>query len=399
MMHDSQVPLNAQGSSRALGPRNELDLHTYGEAGVRPGLRPARSVSILAAGAFALVVVCLASSTPAHAQAELRLAKIEAETKLAVRKGLDYLARKQNPDGSWTEKIGRKVHDKYQGEYGEHVGVTALACMAFLAHGDQPGRGTYGSNIERGLDFVLQSVESNGFIAVNGSRMYSHAFATLFLAEVYGMTGRDDVRKKLKLATNLIVQAQNSAGGWRYQPGATESDMSITVCQVMALRAAKNAGIHVPKETVDAAIGYVKASYMSSGAYLYQHEVDPTGRVQRSRTSFPLTAAGVTALYGAGEYDGEYIRNGLNWMQATRFSRGEAKHSFDYYYGMYYGTQAAFQAGGDYWSEWYLSVWPDILGLQERTGAWSDYVGSNYATAMACVILQIPYQYLPIFER
>ncbi|MGE3163441.1 MAG: prenyltransferase [Planctomycetota bacterium] len=336
---------------------------------------------------------------PLSAQSEVRLARIEAETKLGVRRGLDYLARRQNRDGSWTEKIGRKVHDRYEGELGEHVGVTALACMAFLAHGDQPGRGTYGTHIDLGLDFILQSVESNGFIVANRSRMYSHAFATLFLAEVYGMTGRDDVRKKLKLAANLIVQAQNSAGGWRYQPGATDSDMSITVCQVMALRAAKNAGIHVPKETIDGAIAYVKASYVSTGAYLYQHEVDTNGRRQRSRTSFPLTAAGVTALYGAGEYEGEYIRNGLAYMQFSRFNKGQARNSFDYYYGMYYGTQAAFQAGGDYWNEWYLSVWPDILALQGRDGAWTDLVGSNYATAMACVILQIPYQYLPIFER
>lgn len=335
-----------------------------------------------------------------EAQSEQHYRQVEADTRLAVRRGLDYLARKQNKNGSWTEKVGRKVHYSYRGESAEHVGVTALACMAFLSHGDVPGRGRYADNIERGLDFVLSSVQPNGFVAANKSRMYSHAFATLFLAEIYGMTGREDVRKKLKSSVTLIIQAQNDAGGWRYRPGAEDSDMSITVCQVMALRAARNAGIHVPKPTIDGAIEYVKASFVrSSGAFLYQHEVDRGGRHRRSRTSFPLTAAGVTALYGAGEYDGEYIQDGLRYMRSHRFNRGQARRSFDYYYGMYYGTQAAFQAGSEYWTEWYLSVWPDILALQRRDGSWDDLVGSSYATAMACVILQIPYQYLPIFER
>lgn len=352
-------------------------------------------------GAMLLIAVAVPVGLPrAHAQSERHYEKLEAETRIAALRGLDYLARKQSADGSWNEKIGRKVHYSYRGTMGKHVGVTALACMAFMSHGSLPGRGRYADNIERGLDFVLESVQANGFVSFSDSRMYSHAFATLFLAEIYGMTGREDVRKKLKIAISLIVQAQNEAGGWRYQPGAQDSDMSITVCQVMALRAARNAGIHVPKVTIDEAINYVKQSFVPhSGAFLYQHEVDSMGRHRRSRTSFPLTAAGVTALYGAGEYEGRVIRDGLSYMRQTRFNRGQARRSFDYYYGMYYGSQAAFQAGAEYWTEWYNAVWPDILGLQNSDGSWNDLVGSHYATAMACIILLIPYQYLPIFER
>ena len=31
-------------------------------------------------------------------------------------------------------------------------------------------------------------------------------------------------------------------------------------------------------------------------------------------------------------------------------------------------------------------------------GTWRDNVGTNYATAMALLVLQIPYRYLPIFQ-
>ncbi|MFQ5654198.1 MAG: prenyltransferase/squalene oxidase repeat-containing protein [Planctomycetota bacterium] len=318
----------------------------------------------------------------------------------AISRGLEYLKRQQNEDGSWTDKIGRKVHYKYEGSRGKHIGVTALACLAFLSNGNLPGRGKYGEQVERGLDFIIKNTQTNGFVSVNNSRMYSHAFCTLFLAEIYGMTGMDRVRDCLKRSVALIVRAQNGQGGWRYQPGADDADMSITVCQVMALRAAHNAGVHVPKTTVDQAIRYVRSSFHAqSGAFMYQHEPGPHGRPQPSRTSFALTAAGVTALYGAGVYDDEYILRGLKFMKRNLPPRRVAKRRFDYYYGLYYATQAAFQRGGDYWDDWQQRVWRDLLLLQEPNGSWKDLVGSSYATAMACVILEIPNQYLPIFER
>lgn len=341
------------------------------------------------------------SADPAAKEVSPLNAELQGRVNRAVLRGLEYLKSRQNTeDGSWSDIVGRKVHYKYEGRYKPHVGVTALASMAFLANGSMPGRGEYGPQIERGLNFVLKHVETNGFISANESRMYSHAFATLFLAEVYGMTGMTEVGEQLKRAISLIVQAQNPEGGWRYQPGADDADMSITVCQVMALRAAHNAGIHVPKNSIDQAIEYVKASYnRSKGAFSYQIERTRDG-FRQSRHSFALTAAGVTALYGAGVYDDAYIENGLRYLsnELNRFSRSP-QNRFDYYYGIYYGSQAAFQKGGKFWDAWMRKVAADLLLQQSREGYWRDLVGRNYATAMACVVLQIPYQYLPVFER
>ncbi|MFN0059705.1 MAG: prenyltransferase/squalene oxidase repeat-containing protein [Planctomycetota bacterium] len=331
----------------------------------------------------------------------LGVADLELRAETAVSRGLEYLKSHQQADGSWRDIIGRKVHTKYQGTDGKHVGVTALACMAFLANGSLPGRGKYGEQIERGLEFILGHVEPNGYITNESSRMYSHAFATLFLAEIYGMTGMERVEDALKSAINLIVHAQNPQGGWRYQPGAPDADMSITVCQVMALRAAQNAGVHVPKRTIDEAIRYVNNSYRADegGGFTYQIEDG-----MASRVTLALTAAGVTALYGAGVYDDPRIENGLEYIQRNlpSFTRnyGGPRQRFDYYYGIYYATQAAFQRGGDYWDRYQKQVWADLLRQQDaRTNCWEDLVGRNYATAVACVVLQIPRQYLPIFER
>ena len=320
----------------------------------------------------------------------------------------------QNPDGSWTDRVGRKVHMTYRGTVAPHVGVTGLAGIAFLAHGALPGQGSAGfvmkngrkisycDVLEKALEYVMSRVSAaNGFISANGSRMYSHAFATLFLAEVYGTGSYRDagkVRRSLKNAIRLIVNAQNAEGGWRYRPGAQDSDMSITVCQVMALRAARNAGVEVPLGTIQGAVNYVKKSFVPGvGAFTYQLGLEFRG--VHSRWTPALTAAGVTTLYSAGEYDAFQINEGLRYILRERPMRGEARYTFDYYYFQYYAVQAAFQKGGTYWERWYDSIRQDLLLLQESDGRWTDLVGANYATAMASIILQYPNQYLPITEN
>ncbi|MHC4943551.1 MAG: hypothetical protein ACYTG7_11095, partial [Planctomycetota bacterium] len=187
---------------------------------------------------------------------------------LAAQRGLTYLAAHQNADGSWDGDVGFKLNQTYQViEYTvPHVGVTALAGIAFLSGGHLPNRGRYSKNIELCINFVIRSVRETGFITGNNTRMYSHAFAALFLAEVYGMTHRGDVKNKLQECVDLIVECQNSHGSWRYEPFAPESDMSVTVCQLMALRAARNIGIKVPRSTIDRAVDYVRRSYVRPGS-------------------------------------------------------------------------------------------------------------------------------------
>lgn len=372
-------------------------------------LRPVAALLLLASS--------LAGPSPAQAiESEVEL--IPAQVR-AVDQALQYLADHQNQDGSWTGKIGFKLNNGYEYNREEgHVGVTSLALMAFLAGGYTPGRGPYGHVVDRGLDFVLSCAQEDGYLTHAGTRMYSHAFATLCLAEIYGMTRREDLRLTLQRAVDFIVHVQNSEGGWRYEPFATDSDMSIVVCQVLALRAARNIGIRVPRETVDRAARYVVDSAIAGrdvrfpggrilsdevGAFLYQ-------RGRGSRSSFPLTAAGVTALHGLGIYSDDAIRQGLDYLrrgldeQNLRYGTRAGGHYF-FWYGHYYGVQAMYtagtQSGVDYWRPYFEELRRVILSLQRPDGSFPNEVGPgpNFGTAMAVLILEIPYRYLPIFQR
>ncbi|MDE0890619.1 MAG: terpene cyclase/mutase family protein [Planctomycetota bacterium] len=342
----------------------------------------------------------------------------------AVERGLAWLAAHQAEDGSWHARIGYKLNEDYNATAVNrgHIGVTALAGMAFLAGGNLPARGEHGPKIEKALDFILSKVSEDGYITSSGSRMYSHAFATLFLAEIYGMTHREDVRRKLQEAVDFIVKSQNAQGGWRYEPYAAESDMSIVVCQVLALRAARNIGIRVPKLTVDRAARYVVESAVTErsvrglgygrfnfvdevGSFHYQPEV-------ASRSSFTLTAAGVTALHGVGIYSDQAIERGIGYLirEHEPFNkrwgvRTRNKGHYFFWYGHYYAVQAFYTYGnkfqGEVWTQYFEKLRGVLLGLQNKDGSFPNDVGPGLAfgTAAACLILEIPYRFLPIFQR
>ncbi len=306
------------------------------------------------------------------------------ETLKAIQKGLDYLSTHQQDDGSFGT-----------GGYSRNVGVCGLAGLAFMSAGSTPGRGPYGKHVDRALDFILANTEESGFINVEGASshgpMYGHGFATLFLAECYGMTMRTDVREKLSKAVNLIVSTQNPEGGWRYQPKRSDADISVTICQVMALRAARNAGIHVPRETIDHCIEYVRKSQNADGGFMYM--------IQGGQSAFPRSAAGIVALYSAGIYDDPSITKGLEYLAGNLPRGAEFNRESHYFYGHYYAVQAMWHAGGDYWAKWYPAIRDALVARQSEDGSWGDSIGKEYGTAMSCIILQMPNNYLPILQR
>jgi hypothetical protein len=318
------------------------------------------------------------------AATEASSVEIMSPARPAVEKGLEYLAQRQLDDGAFAT-----------GGYGRNAAVIALAGMAWLASGSTPGRGPYGVQISRAADYLLDHAEASGFISIEGAMshgpMYEHGFSTLFLAEVYGMSPRDDLRDKLSRAVDLIVRTQNAEGGWRYQPRREEADISVTVSQVMALRAARNAGLSVPNETIDRSIDYVKRCQNADGGFRYM--------LPEGESAFPRSAAGVVALYSAGVYEGREIDRGLAYLGQFRPRAGEFGQDSHFFYGHYYAVQAMWLAGGERWERWYPAIRDLLLSRQQADGSWADPICFEYGTAMACIVLQMPDNSVPIFQR
>ena len=342
-----------------------------------------RYLTLVRAAVCCGLLLCLVALPVSAQQKSKDFQEITPELNASVKKGLAYLAKSQNKDGSFDA-------DRYGGS---HVGVTAICCLAFLANGELPGRGEYGYVVQKGLDYILKHAQESGLIAsenVSHGPMYGHGFATLFLGEVYGMSNDDDIRDALVKAVRLIVKSQNPEGGWRYHPLPYDADLSVTICQIKALRSARQAGIDVPKETIENAIQYVKdCQNPSDGGFRYM--------VGGGSSAFPRTAAGVASLYYAGVYQGDAVNDGLSYLQ-RQIDRGNDRGGHEYY-GHYYASQAMFIAGGKHWAEYYPKTRQWLITNQHTDGSWSSSHGEDYATGMSLIILQMPYRLLPIFQR
>lgn len=324
---------------------------------------------------------------------------ITPDARRAVERGLQFLANTQNRDGSFGDT------PTFHG----NLAVTSLSALSLMAGGHLPGRGQHGDSVRRALNFVLsmEQRKPEGFLhnpacLYKQGPMYNHGFATLFLAEAYGMVADRKLSRNLadtiRRSVDLIVRCQNSEGGWRYDPEKQHADSSVTICQIMALRAARNVGFFVPKEAADKCVKYVRSCQTADGGFSYFAGQGPA--------AFARSAAGVVALYCAGVYTGPEIERGLRYI--SRFKPGEfvggrgMMQEMHYFYGHYYAAQAMWTAGPKYWNEWFPAIRDELLrlGRARNDGAWQDpTVCSHYATAMACIILQIPNNYLPILQK
>jgi squalene cyclase len=313
------------------------------------------------------------------------VSEMTPESHEATRRALRYLASLQNEDGSFG-----------QGRFGRHVAVAALGGLAFMADGNLPGRGPHGERVRKALDFVLRHATETGLlVAENGhGPMYGHGFATLFLGEIYGM-GSDDprVRDALVRAVELIVNSQNEEGGWRYNPVPYDADVSVTICQVMALRSARNAGIKVPRETIDRAVNYIRNCQNGDGGFRYMST--------QGASAWPRTAAGVATLFYAGVYSDQSIDRGLGYLQEQAAPNGIGPNAeAHYFYGHYYAVQSMYLAGGGWWQGWWPRIRDELVATQNEQGGWSDYqAGPAYGAAMGLIVLQMPKRYLPIFQK
>jgi hypothetical protein len=321
---------------------------------------------------------------------------IDPAARGAINRGLQWLASRQNDDGSFGLGAQRG-----------NAGICGLCGMAFMSGGSTPGRGPYGKHVAGAVDYLLANAQPGGFICepapTTDGPMYHHGFATLFLAECYGMSKRTELREKLRLAVQLIVDSQNKEGGWRYYAKKFDADISVTACQVMALRAASDAGIHVPRKTMDDAVEYVKKCQNRDGGFMYMLSVG-------GESEFPRSAAAIVALNSAGFYLGPEtskglgpeITKGLDYLTQFRPQQGVTRRETGYYeYGHYYAVQAMWQAGGERWARWYPAIRDELVARQAPDGSWSpnSAYGAECATAMCLIVLQMPENQLPIFQR
>lgn len=353
--------------------------------------------------------------------------ELDKRVEAAVERGLEWLKRTQARDGSWAAQGGQY-----------RVAMTALAGMAFLMEGSSLKEGKYSDQIQKAVEWFLSParLQPNGLLgeAVGGnfgSYMHGHGYALMFLACVYGEEEDGEQRarleKAIKKAVDFTCKAQTSkrhrkpegkeveVGGWGYTSAVERNNFdegSVTVTQLQALRAARNAGIAVPKETIDKAIAYLEACTTPKGGIIYSY-ANSGGIAMAGQERPPLTCAAVTCGFSAGQYSSDLAKKWIKFCKDNiPIAQGRQAHDE---YQSYYFAQMVYILGDDRygqlfpnepkenwltWSKYKKAVFPYLLEQQTSEGAWtSGYIGPVFTTSVNLAILQLEKGILPIYQR
>jgi len=292
--------------------------------------------------------------------------------KMYVR-GLQYLARAQMAEGNWPDEPPATG-----------PAITSLAVISILAHGDDPNFGPYSAAIRRGLDYVLKRYDpATGYI---GPTMYNHGFSTLALAESYGAVDDPRLGPALQKAVRLIVSAQeqNTRHAWRYSPDSIDADTTVSGAQMVALFAARNAGVPVPEQAIQNGLNFFLSCQTPEGGFGYTSPADPNAT---------RTAIGCVVLALAKEKNSPAFKSAFNFLKT---SRSDAQYP---QYLLYYVSQAWFHGSPELWQSWNRENIASLRATQTSEGNWDGQMGPTFATACSLLSLALNYRYLPIYER
>lgn len=320
---------------------------------------------------------------------------ISEEVRSLIDDGLAWLSLQQERSGAWSS--GAPGGTQYRGA------MTGYVLLAYMGAGHLPGEGPHGEALQRATDYLVDIVLPDGTIQTDnrGHYMYSHGIVLLALAQALGQSGDAEIREAIERMVRLTLGAQDANGGWRYHPRPSGADISATVVQCVALRAARNVGIPVDQEVFDRAANYVRACNIEgTPAFAYMPNQD--------RPGYARTAAAAYSLQILGHYDDPLVAPAVEELLDLRV-RDDKNPGRWTTYGDYYATPALYMVGGEAWAEWYAGLSEKIISQAHRDG---DRVywgkpgaggrGDNspiYKTAQHISMLSVPTRFLPIYQR
>lgn len=352
---------------------------------------------------------------------------VPAHTEESLERALDWLARHQNEDGSWSAAGYASVcGDPTCASTGLRpgggdidVGLTGLALLSFLGRGythvsrDRIADRPIGEILRRGLTYLVDRQDAEGCIgARSGEYMYNHLIAALAVCEDYALTGSTQMYDAARLAVDFTIAARNPGRGWRYEARAGDNDTSVTGWAVMVLHSAELAGLDFDRAAYEGAMAWFESVLSESDNTTGSRTWEAGYQVPRD---WPIAIRGVndqyshhpsmTAIWIMSE---AFIRRqktsrmeaGARAIVADLPARDDAEVDFYYWY---YGSLAMWQVSGRGWDAWEAALVPALVDTQNRDSCargswepvdrWSCRGGRVYATAINALTLEVYYRY------
>lgn len=267
----------------------------------------------------------------------------------AIEEGAAFLVKKRGADGNWPTS-----HTK---DY--PMGVMALVGMALKKSGRQ-------RDDPMMLDMVKRMEKMERKLT------YSVALRTLFLRSLskkrYIETLRDDAA--------FLVKAQAPDGLWGYPTG--RSDLSNAQYALLALAAAEDCGVAIPKKVWTRALGFLTREAKKTGGFRYT----PHGKAAGDKPTGSMTAAGIACLTickdrtqsdrGAQQKAEKAIQKGMKWLGShfeVALNPGSHQSHYYYLYGVErVGSFLGVKKIGNH--SWYAEGAAHLVEFQWSDGSW-----------------------------
>lgn len=310
------------------------------------------------------------------------------EVRTSIRKGLDWLITKQQPDGSWSEP-GMPA-------------MTALPLWAIVASGESG----YDAAVDKAVAFILSKQQPDGGIYVpipgrQGSGLGNYN-TSICIAALYATSRSDVIPAVLKgrsyIASSQLIGNDMHAGGFGYDKNAGRrySDLNNTHFSLDAMRRTQGAEDQRPAGDKrvdimwDAALKYVSrlqnTEGETAGGFAYNAQ-DPKGGIATNtsgrimlRAYGSMTYAGLLSLVHAKlDKSDPRVRSAVDY--ASRFwtleeNPGQGQQGLYFYYNVITRALSAADIAAlsrkDAPGEilWQTEILRKVMSVQKPDGSW-----------------------------
>jgi hypothetical protein len=380
--------------------------------------RPLRTAAII------VLLACAARLPAAEPEPNLRPPSpvpVPAETlDDSIRRGVEYLLKTQNADGSWGSPrwTGGVDRDPVPGAYHSFgVAVTAMCVEALLeVGGDTPGAR---KAVDRGTEFLLRELPNlRRADTGNLPNIWGHSLGIQTLAALHQRTTDPERRalyeKHIREQLKNLERFETVHGGWFYYAAGLQRPLApscsfVNASVLISLDRARRIGVPLPEKVVRRAVESTQQQRKPDSSYQYSLDspVQPGAMqpINRPAGSLGRSQACNLALriYGDRQITDDVIKAWLDrlvtrqgWLDFGR-KRPIPHESFAqvagyfYYFGHYYAALCIGQlppADRPFYQDHLAKI---LIERQEPEGSWWDYplysYHKPYGTAFALLSL------------
>lgn len=333
----------------------------------------------------------------------------EGDIQQAIDRGVQFLLKDQNKDGSWGTAERTKDLNIYAPVPGAHHGfrtaVTSL-CLCGLIE-VAPDRPEVQVAVDRGEAWLIENLPKlrrAGPVAIYN--VWGHGYAIQALVRMH-QRHTDDTATQEKIVALLRTQYdyldryESVDGGWGYydfragaKKPATDSTSFLSAAVLVAFHEAREIGVPPPEKLTQRAIASIHRQQKPDFSYLYGEylKYQPMLGINRPGGSLGRSQACNVALRLWGDeritdnvlktwLDRLFARNG--WLSIGRKRPIPHESWFQvagyfYYFGHYYAGLCIEQLPPEERHDFQAHLATILMELQEKDGSWWDYPLYNY---------------------